>query len=112
MASNMKKRESIRIQLVEHGLDPTRDVIMHGDAEGADKIGGSVAEKLGFKVVAVAADWHKFGKRAGPIRNQKMLNEKPDLCLAFHVDIKNSRGTRDMVERCQQAGIPVEVFSS
>ena len=56
------------------------------------------------RVVVFEADWDTHGKAAGPIRNQKMVDEEPDLCLAFH----GGRGTEDCVRRAQKAGIEVE----
>ncbi len=57
------------------------------------------------------ADWDKLGKAAGPIRNAKMLEQgKPDIALAFHDNLEESRGTKDMVERSKAAGLPVYVI--
>ncbi len=87
-------------------------VIIHGAARGADTLGGFVADKLGFKVVSFPAKWNIYGKGAGPIRNQQMIDEgKPDLVLAFHEDLNESRGTRDMVLRARGMGIKVEIIS-
>lgn len=45
-----------------------------------------------------------LGKKAGPLRNQRMLDErKPSVCIAFH----GGRGTADMVERCRKVGLEV-----
>lgn len=44
---------------------------------------------------------------AGPLRNQAMLDAKPDAVIAFHADLAHSRGTADMVRRARAAGIPV-----
>lgn len=66
---------------------------------------------LGFEWLQFKADWDTHGKAAGPIRNQKMLEEgKPDVCYAF-IDkaLAESRGTFDMVDRCRKAGVPVVV---
>jgi len=76
--------------------------LMHGDCRGADKMAGEIATDMGFEVVAYPAfkdvDWIKYGKACGPIRNRKMLEEgQPDLVIAFHNDLKNSKGTKDMV---------------
>lgn len=50
------------------------------------------------------ADWSKYGKAAGPMRNQKMLDEyKPDLVVA----LPGGRGTADMVSRARVAGVEV-----
>lgn len=36
-----------------------------------------------------------------------MLDEgKPDYVLAFHNDIFNSKGTKDMLNRAKKAGVP------
>ena len=50
------------------------------------------------------ADWAKHGRKAGPIRNQRMIDEgRPDLVVAF----PGGTGTADMVERARVAGIRV-----
>lgn len=83
-------------------------VIIHGGANGADSIAGDIAEFREVKVLEFKADWNKYGRAAGPIRNQQMLDEgKPNLIYAFHPDLKNSRGTLDMVKRARSANLPV-----
>lgn len=65
-----------------------------------------------FTHLKFPADWSHHGRSAGPIRNQVMLLEgAPELCLAF-IDkpLNESRGTRDMVERCQKAGVRTYVI--
>jgi hypothetical protein len=52
-------------------------------------------------VIAMPADWANHGKAAGPIRNRKMLDLKPDLVLAFHADLTNSKGTKDCSNPCR-----------
>jgi hypothetical protein len=50
---------------------------------------------------------------AGPARNQRMLDEHPniDMVLAFmDKPLAMSKGTKDMVGRAEHAGIPVRVF--
>jgi hypothetical protein len=85
------------------------DVVIEGFATGADRLARKVAVEMGARVVSFPADW-SLGRKAGPIRNQRMLDEgEPDLVLAFHEDLERSRGTRDMVERARRAGVPVRV---
>ena len=86
--------------------------IIHGNARGADKIGGIIGRRYGLIVIAKRAEWDKFDNGAGPIRNREMLNLKPDLVLAFHNDIQNSVGTKDMVTIARDAGIEVRVIKS
>jgi hypothetical protein len=99
--------------------------VIHGNAQGADKLAGEAAKLMcGYttpteqverntpKVWVFQAKWNLYGKAAGPIRNQQMLTEgNPDLVLAFHDNLAESKGTKDMVNRAKRAGIPVEVIS-
>ena len=86
--------------------------VVHGGAAGADSIAGGWAESHFLPVWRIDADWEQYGKAAGPIRNQRMLDEHPDIemVLAF-VDkpINQSRGTLDMVQRAIEAEIDYEV---
>lgn len=81
--------------------------IVHGACRGLDTIAGDVALELGMKVDAHPADWSKFHRAAGPIRNREMLDTGPVLCIAFHNDLAISRGTRNMVRQCLEVEVPV-----
>ena len=62
-------------------------------------------------IAVYPADWKKYGRAAGPIRNLQMLdNGKPDICYAFHDCIEKSKGTKDMVNRCKANGLTVNVI--
>lgn len=90
---------------------PPGTVVIHGAAKGADTLGGLVADKLGFEVMTFPAKWNIYGRSAGSIRNQVMIDEgKPELVLAFHENLSESKGTKDMVNRASGVGIKVEVF--
>ena len=98
------------IRRVLEGLGPVS--VVHGGAPGADRLVGVVAAGLGLSVQAYPAQWHQYGRAAGPLRNQEMLTDaKPDLVLAFHRNLARSRGTADMVRRARAAGVPVRVFT-
>lgn len=87
-------------------------ILCHGAARGADTIAGTIAESLGVPVTPFPADWKRFGRRAGPIRNRQMLREfRPTRALAFHDHIEQSKGTKDMVGAARAAGIPTFVYS-
>ena len=97
-----------RLQALEHD----EVVLIEGEARGADLMAKGMARHFGWKVLPFPANWDKYHRAAGPIRNQQMLVEgKPDLVLAFHHDIEHSKGTKDMVDRARRAGIPVEVIT-
>ena len=83
-------------------------IIIHGGARGADSLAGNLATSLKMKVIKFPADWDKYGKAAGVLRNQQMLDEgHPDLVVYFHKDIENSKGTRDMLKRATDSGIRI-----
>lgn len=94
--------------VVWHCLDnigpPEVSEIISGMAPGADTLAADWARRFGFPLHKFPADWQKHGRAAGPIRNQRMLDEgKPDLVVAF----PGGRGTADMVARARKAGVPV-----
>ena len=90
------------------------DTLIEGEALGADTIAREEAEKLGFTIAeslpgvkGFPANWELHHRAAGPIRNTQMLKEgKPDLFVAFHPHILQSKGTRNMIHQCGVAGIP------
>ena len=90
---------------------PLGTIVIHGGARGADSLAGIVAKELGLHVVVYKADWARFGKAAGPIRNAEMLEDgKPDGVIAFHHDIRKSKGTAHMVKIAKKKGLEVEIY--
>lgn len=81
------------------------DLLIHGGAQGADTLAGIWAEMKGIAVKKVPADWKKYGRAAGPIRNSEMLKLNPDLVVAFPGGV----GTTDMVVKASKAGIEIIV---
>ena len=82
-------------------------IIIEGEAQGADIMGKKAGLMNMLVVEEYPANWVKFHKAAGPIRNAQMLKEgKPDLVVAFNNDIENSKGTADMLQKAEKAGIP------
>lgn len=102
--SNLKIIEDFILTL------PKDTEIIEGECRGADKKSRYVAEKHGYTVIPVPAEWSKYGNAAGPIRNQNMIDKyKPNLVIAFHNNLESSKGTKDMVKRAEKAGIPVKL---
>lgn len=78
--------------------------VVHGDQHGADKLADVWGRFVGAEVVAVPADWTRFGGGAGPIRNRQMLDEhRPVLVVAF----PGAKGTADMCEYARSRGVEV-----
>lgn len=85
-------------------------LLIHGDAPGVDSYLDEVAKYRGWQICAHPADWASYGKAAGPIRNQNMLDHHPDIDLVLAFPAPDSRGTWDMVERAVKARLPVRVY--
>lgn len=98
--------EAIAEHYAEQGAVDHKDItIVHGAAPGADELAGGVADDWGFVNEPHPADWKKYGKAAGPVRNQEMADLDADVCLAF--PDADSRGTLDCMARCTVTGIDV-----
>lgn len=82
-------------------------VIHHGAAPGADMIAGIIAETMGFVVVPHPADWKLYGKAAGIIRNNEMLDLHPDRVYAFWLN--SSPGTGHTINEAMRRGIPCKI---
>ncbi|HVL62228.1 MAG TPA: DUF2493 domain-containing protein [Microbacterium sp.] len=80
-------------------------LVVQGGATGADELARIWANRMGVECMTFAADWKAHGRAAGPIRNQKMLDEtSPNYVIAF----PGGRGTRDMTIRARANGYRVE----
>jgi hypothetical protein len=88
---------------------PPYTTIIHGAARGADMIAAEFAASCCFDAVAFPADWRTYGKRAGILRNLQMLDEAPDLVIAFQRN--GSRGTQHTIDEARRRKIPVEVYT-
>lgn len=112
----------------EHKARPITYLI-EGGAEGVDVWSKHAAKRLGIQTIECDALWGYYGRKAGPIRNQVQLDIALALTsstgkgwaadkaedfelqvLAFHPNIKKSKGTADMVKRAKKAGIDVRVI--
>ncbi|MEX3764514.1 DUF2493 domain-containing protein [Paraburkholderia phenoliruptrix] len=80
-------------------------LLIHGACEtGADKHAENWAKDREIPYLGVPAQWKKHGKRAGPLRNQKMLDHtEPAGVVAF----PGGSGTADMTRRARGAGLKV-----
>ena len=86
------------------------ELVIEGGANGADKLAGSVASSLGIPVLEIKPE--VYGKGAGHIRNQKLLDEKPNLVVAFHDNIGESKGTANCLTQAEDREIIYILISS
>lgn len=105
-------RDWNRPDLIEHvfkflhaSFPPNETVVINGGCKGADIQAANIARQLKYTVETYPAEWNKYGRSAGPIRNQQMANLLTDqtinIVLAFHDQLHLSKGTKHMVDICR-----------
>lgn len=78
--------------------------LMQGGAQGVDRFASEWAcTHPEIKRYVCRADWKTHGRAAGPIRNGRMLEWKPDLVVAY----AGGSGTANMVAQATAAGVKV-----
>jgi len=87
----------VRFPTATVNIASTNITIIHGGAKGADTIAGRIARTMNWTEEVHKANWSKYKGGAGPIRNIEMFKSRPNLILAFHSDLMQSRGTKHMI---------------
>lgn len=87
-------------------------ILVHGGAKGVDLAFELAAKEHDLATEVHEANWTKHGRRAGPLRNEAMVNLGADLCIAVHRDLWGSKGTAGCVRLALAAGIPVWLIDS
>lgn len=101
----------LRRELTKLHRELNFDVVIDGTANGADSMAHDWANDWGIETLRFPADWKRYGRAAGPVRNRQMLVEgKPDLVVAFHKALSTSKGTKDMVEQARKAGVTTIIY--
>lgn len=100
-------RDFAESEAVERALDPIAgeiDIVIHGNAPGADTLVKNWCRDHGIHAADVRALWGFWGNAAGPRRNAAMLALRPDLLIAF----PGGKGTENCVAQAERAGVPVK----
>jgi len=80
-------------------------VVIHGGCKGIDTIAGKYAKQRGLTVIVFPAEWNKYGRSAGMIRNEEMLEQSPDFVVGFHPELSQSKGTKNMIDISNKKGV-------
>lgn len=81
-------------------------IFISGNCIGADKLGERYAKENGFAIEIYPAEWKRYGKKAGPIRNKIMAN-KGDYFICFW-DGK-SKGTKSLISFVTALKKPIRI---
>lgn len=87
--------------------NPRPTEIVSGTARGVDKYGEEFAQISKIPVVRFPADWDKYGKRAGYLRNEQMAEYADELLALWDGE---SRGTKHMIDIMRKKDKPVFVI--
>lgn len=92
-------------------ISPLKNIeIVSGNAKGADAFGEEYALKKGLKLSIFKADWKKYGRAAGPIRNREMYHyalEDHPMIIAFWDGV--SKGTKNMIDVAPKNGADIHI---
>lgn len=83
--------------IAESGFDIT--CVISGAAQGVDLLGERWAQDRGICVRSFPADWERYGRGAGPRRNEEMACVGEALIA---LPCAHSKGTKDMIERARR----------
>jgi len=101
------RTENLDNQDYFEGDNSKKITIIHGDAKGADFCARLWAILWSTSEERFPANWDKYGKSAGSVRNKQMLEEgKPDLVVAF----PGGNGTANMIKIAREKGVRVLVI--
>lgn len=104
----------IKTLLEAYGCEEKNVRIVSGHASGADQLGERFAIDSGFDLTIFPANWLRYGKAAGCIRNETMADYATDgyymgTLIAFWNG--KSRGAKHMIETAENAAMDVIIIS-
>jgi len=90
--------------MAEKCITKSTTTIVSGGATGADTLAERFATEHNLNLLVFPADWKKYPRAAGPIRNTLIVNAS-DYLIAFPSRL--GKGTQDSIQKAKKKGIPV-----
>lgn len=100
------KRKITEIFLNKYTAEGKTLEIVSGGARGADNLGEQFAHEHKLPLRIFPADWNKYGKSAGMLRNQQMADYAAAAIVFWD---GKSRGSRNMILEMKKRSKPVKV---
>lgn len=95
----------------EEAGQPDQPLLLSGACpRGADAMAEYVWERNGWPVQRFPAQWDLYGRSAGFRRNEQMVLEAPDVCIAFIRD--HSKGATHTASLAERHGIETIIYRS
>jgi len=81
-------------------------LVLSGAADGVDALGERYAREHNIPIERFPANWNRYGRAAGPMRNRIMAQNAEALIALMHL---RSPGTKNMIQTAHQAGLKIHV---
>ena len=88
-----------------HSCGWTVTEVVSGGATGVDALGERWGRENGIPVTVMKAEWSRWGKMAGPLRNRKMAMESQAL-----IAMPGGHGTANMIKQAEEFGLRIYRF--
>ena len=98
----------MRKTLDEYIGDRKDVIIISGTCRGADRMGEAYAQTKNLSVERYPADWDRYGKRAGWLRNNEMADNADEVIVFM---CHNSKGSKMMMNIATSRGMPCKVVN-
>lgn len=85
----------------------TITTVISGTARGVDELGERWAEENNTPLECYPADWAKFGRRAGYVRNEQMAQVAEGALILWD---GMSPGTKHMINTCEHVNLPYYIY--
>lgn len=96
----------IEVNKYLNGVKP--EMIISGGATGVDTMAQRYAQEYNIKMEIYLAEWNKYGKKAGPLRNSQIIKYSTDI-LAFVS--KKSIGTIDTINKAIKENKKIKIIN-
>lgn len=99
-------KKEIETLIADSNWDIKDITVIQGEAKGVDSIAKLWAEFRKLPINSYPADWKKYGKRAGFLRNEEMV-KACDFCLIIWDG--SSNGTKNDIDLCKKHNKPYKL---
>ena len=98
--------DQITAALLQASAGRPVELLLHGGARGADRLIEQAARSLAWPVEVIAAEWGRYGRAAGPLRNGLMLRRAleeatPAQTSVLVVAFPGAAGTASLVRQAR-----------
>lgn len=99
---------NLKVDQLDRYLPNETTEIVSGGARGIDTCARQWANSHSIKLTEFLPEYEKYG-RSAPLRRNITIIQNADLVLAFWD--QKSRGTKFVIDKCKELGVPVKIFT-